>query len=245
MILKAYKVLGGKRRMSFNSMLHKDNKSRKAIKDFFVKLTGDQFVPIGEGTFIDAYDEGGKASSLIMSEEEHRKIREELFYEFDQGVQVNFMVVRDKVRDFMWSIRSHRPAEAIGQKCGMDSPYHIAVDLQGNVLTCQNESSVSIAPNGNSHKIGHVDNIEQVKLNTATHWSFRDECLKCPVLQLCKGACMFLEGDLFKISCDNMYDDNMAFFALAFRHLTSHIPIRIDGPLEEKRKQIFNDRQVI
>jgi radical SAM protein with 4Fe4S-binding SPASM domain len=43
--------------------------------------------------------------------------------------------------------------------------------------------------------LGHVSDLENVKLNTATHWSDRKECPKCPVIHICKGACFFLSGE--------------------------------------------------
>lgn len=77
-----------------------------------------------------------------------------------------------------------RPIEALGQKCGMDSPDAIAVDLRGNVMTCQNTGAKD------AHKIGHVADFDAIALDTATHFAFRPECISCPVVQLCKGpAC--------------------------------------------------------
>ena len=42
-----------------------------------------------------------------------------------------------------------------------------------------------------------------IALDTATHFAFRQECMSCPVVQLCKGSCMFLEGEFFKQHCSN------------------------------------------
>ena len=96
-----------------------------------------------------------------------------------------------------------RPIEALGQKCGMDSPDAIAVDLRGNVMTCQNTGAKD------AHKIGHVADFDAIALDTATHFAFRPECISCPVVQLCKGACMSLEGDFFAQSCANEFAFNV------------------------------------
>ena len=90
------------------------------------------------------------------------------------------------------SIQRQRPIEALGQKCGMDQPDAIAVDLRGNVMTCQNTGAKG------AHKIGHVADFDAIALDTATHFAFREECMACPVVQLCKGSCMFLEGEFFQ-----------------------------------------------
>ncbi len=70
----------------------------------------------------------------------------------------------------------------------MDRPDAIAVDLGGNVMTCQNTGAKG------AHVIGHVADFESIALDTATHFAFRVECMACPVVQLCKGSCMFLGG---------------------------------------------------
>ena len=53
----------------------------------------------------------------------------------------------------------------------MDSPDAIAVDLRGNVMTCQNTGAKGV------HKIGHVADFDGIALNTATHFAFRLECM--------------------------------------------------------------------
>ena len=50
--------------ISFNSMLSAKNQSRKEIRDWFVNLTGDENVNLGEGSLVDAYDEDGISNSL-------------------------------------------------------------------------------------------------------------------------------------------------------------------------------------
>ena len=90
----------------------------------------------------------------------------------------------------------------------------IAVDLRGNVMTCQNTGAKGV------HKIGHVEAFKDIALDTATHFAFREDCMKCPVVQLCKGSCMFLEGEFFKQSCANEFAFNMGVLMAAVWHLT-------------------------
>ena len=129
------------------------------------------------------------------------------------------------------------------QQCGMDQSDSIAVDLKGNVLTCQNVSASASAPNGESHCIGNTSHLGDVVLTTSTHWSKRSECPKCPVVQICKGACMFLEGPLWDASCDNAYSDALPIFAAGIEFLTGLIPVHIDGELRGDRKDIFGFEQ--
>ena len=236
-ILDLYRRLAASGRMSFNAMMNRNNVSRAAVAKFFVELTGDPNVSIGEGTFVDAYDAGGVANSL--TEDEFVPYRRLAFREIRTGQAANFGAIVERVAKFINSLRMGRPASSLGQKCGMDNPDNMAVDLRGNVLTCQNVSAASVAPNGQPHKIGHVSDFANIKLNTATHWSKRSECPSCPVLQICQGSCMFLEGELWERSCDNAYSDAIPVFAAGIEFLTGCVPIYIEGPQREDRKDIF------
>jgi uncharacterized protein len=236
-ILALYRKLAPEGRISFNAMLNRKNISRDEISRFFVELTGDKNVPIGEGGIVDAYDEGGVESSLRP--EDAARYRNLAFAEIRTGRASQFQVIKMKVATFVNGIRTRRPASVVGQKCSMDKEDQIAVDLRGNVLTCQNVSSESVAPNGESHKIGHVSNLDAVKLNTATHWSHRSECPKCPMLQICQGACMFLEGNLWETTCNNAYSDAVPIFAAGIEFLTGFAPIMIEGPHRADRHAIW------
>jgi uncharacterized protein len=214
-ILDIFKRFAPKGKISFNPMINSKNISRAAINDWFMELIktelGEEYlqhIHFGEGGFVDAYDEGGLENSLLDGEKdiEYRNIAAE---ELRSGKANRFHTFTVKSMNFIESLQNQVRIESLGQKCGMDKDDNIAVDLHGNVMTCQNVSTVSNNPAGISHHIGHVSNLEAVEVKTATHWSDRKECSDCPVLHLCKGACMFLSGDLWEASCNNAYSDNV------------------------------------
>lgn len=236
-ILDLWRRLRPQGRISVNAMVHRGNRSRAAIQRWMEARFGPDGV-IGEGAFIDPYDEGGLAASLA-DPADALDYRRQAFAELRAGLASRFDIARRKIMDFVESIRRRRPATALGQKCGMDRADTIAVDLRGNVLTCQNVSAQSTAPNGEPHRIGHVSDLSAVRLTTATHWSKRAECPKCPVLQLCKGACMFLEGKLWERGCENAFSDNVPFFAAGIEYLTGLVPYYIEGPQREDRRDVF------
>jgi len=244
-ILDIFKRLAPKGMMSFNPMINSKNISRVAINDWFMELIktelGEEYqqhVHFGEGGFVDAYDEGGLTNSLLDGEEDvkYRNIAAE---ELRTGKANRFFTFTIKSRVFVEGLQNQARIESLGQKCGMDKEDNIALDLHGNVITCQNVSTVSNNPAGISHHIGHVSNLEEVEVKTATHWSDRKECSDCPVLHLCKGACMFLSGDLWEASCNNAYSDNVIILCNIIEGLTGYFPIYIDGPLREDRKDLF------
>ena len=236
-IMNLWERIGTKGRMSFNAMLHKDNQSRAAISQWFKDKLGFD-VPIGEGSFIDPYDEGG-ASVCMTEPSEHINYRINSFQELRSGLGLNFNSSQRKINDFIHAIKVKRNAYNLGQKCGMDNPDNLAVDLKGNVLTCQNVSAVSTSFNGESHLIGNVADFDNIKLKSSTHWSKRKDCPSCPVLQICQGSCMFLDGNMWNLACDNSYSDNLPYFMASIEILTGFIPYYIDGDIPENRKDII------
>jgi len=155
--------------------------------------------------------------------EEHEQFLTEVFWEAVHGGSMPVGAVRGKCEDFYRSIAQGRPVRTLGQKCGMDKTEHLAVDLKGNALTCQNTSA------SNGHGIGNVDAFDNIRLTTSRHWSTRSECNRCPVVQLCKGSCMFLDGNLWDQSCDNSYTWNLSMLAVALYWLTRLVLVKIDG----------------
>lgn len=238
-LLDLYNRLAPKGKISFNAMLNRHNTDRAAIQRYFTEILGHPNFSIGEGGLIDPYDEGGMANSL-HDVEEHQSFRRKAFEQIKNLEVTNFQVVKQRLQEWITSIHERRPLSSLGQKCGMDRPDTITVDLRGNVLTCQNVSPVSFAPNGMSHKIGHVSKMENVKLRTATHFSKREDCPKCPIVQACKGACMFLEDEMFKKACDNAYSDHIPFFAAAVEALFGYIPYYIEAEhLPPERRDLW------
>ena len=244
-IIKLFKLFAPQGRISFNSMINNKNMSRENIELFFIdwvsRNAGDeylQYLTIGEGTFVDAYDEGGINNSLI-DEEQDIKYRNSSLNEIRDGKVKRFSTINEKVQQFIETFLYQTKLETVGQKCGMDKSENIAVDLNGNVLTCQNVSAISTNPSNISHLIGNVSDLSSVNIKTSTHHSEREECPKCPVVHICKGACMFLTGELWEASCNNSFSDNIVTFNLAIEEMTGYIPMYIDGPLREDRKDIF------
>ena len=239
-ILEFYKLMSKQGRFSFNSMLNGQNISRKEIYDWFVEFTGDPNVALGEGGFIDAYDQDGVNNGL-HNLEKHFELRKTSFNDiYSSDSLIGFKGIYDKIDNFTKSILTHHDATYVGQKCGMDDEHTIAVDLLGNVVTCQNVSVKELSKNGESHLGGNLSDYENVALKSATHWRNRANCINCPVLQLCRGSCMYLDNDFWDITCNTAYSDNVPLFALSFEKITDHIPVLIEAEgLPPERQDIW------
>jgi uncharacterized protein len=201
-------------RTGFNAVLTRGNHDLKALKAWFAERVGpDTFVGL-EGV-VNVYD---AVTAIGTGRFEPAELNSLTWSIFEALVEdPNAFGLGERINEFYASIQRRRPIEALGQKCGMDRPDAIAVDLRGNVMTCQNTGAKG------AHKIGHVADFDGIALDTATHFVFREECMACPVVQLCKGSCMFLEGEFFKQSCANEFAFNMGIMMAAVWHLTGMV----------------------
>lgn len=224
---------------SFGSMLSRKNISRLAVQKWFDEQFGPG-IQIGEGGMIEAYDEDGFELSL-NTKAEHFEFRRAALKDLTCGEKVNFSGVHNRVQAFIDMMVKNQPLNAeVGMKCGMESETSVAVDMLGNVITCQNTSSVHVAGNGESHLCGTIDDLENVKTKAATHWADRPHCQKCPVVSVCRGSCMYIYGDNWWKTCDSQFSDNIVLLALAVLQLTGYLPVFIDANhLPDHRKDIW------
>lgn len=225
MLRLLYDRLAPQHRVSFNAVLHRRNMSLTAARRHIAKALGvpEADLPMVTEEVLLPYDENGKRLSL-RNETEGRAFMDAIFWEAVRGESMSVSTIRDKITGFFRQLAEGRPAAVLGQKCGMDDPARLAVDLKGNALTCQNMSADT------KHRIGHVEAMEDIRLDTAYHWSTRAECGNCPVLPLCQGACLFLEDDLWRCARDNSYWHNLGVFAAAIYWLTRLVLVEIEGP---------------
>lgn len=229
-IATAVAMLGSKGRLSFNAVLTPASYDPYAVVHWF-----KQRIPTARVNFEGVVHQYGDDANARFTEEQLNELTVLLATQIQLGLLKESRVVMTKMINFLESLQSMRPASVLGQKCGMDSEDSLAVDLFGNVTTCQN-----VGANG-PHKIGHVAKFDQISLNTSWHWSKREECVACPVLQLCAGACMYQEGNQWVDSCNAEFAYNMGFFIAAISVLTKKQFVSLHGNmLRPKYKEQSN-----
>jgi uncharacterized protein len=207
-------------KVGFNAVLTRQHHDLRALKSWFAEKVGPGIFVGLEGV-VNVYDAATASGAGRFEPAELNSLTRSIFEAM--VVAPNAFGLGERINEFCASIQHRRPIEALGQKCGMDSPDAIAVDLRGNVMTCQNTGAKGV------HKIGHVDDFEGIALDTATHFAFREECMSCPIVQLCKGSCMFLEGEFFRQSCANEFAFNMGVMMAAVWHLTGMVVVEVDA----------------
>lgn len=212
---KLYKRLRPKGLISFNCVLAKKNLSLTAVHKHIAARLGcsPEELPLSTEETAIPHEEMGH-SLTPHTPADHAVLLHTLFRDMTQGGAMKVLNVKDKLEDFFRSITQGRPVETLGLRCGMDREDTLAVDLKGNALTCQNGAATC------GHKIGTVDDFDNIRLNTAWHWSKREECPNCPVVQICKGGCMRLKSGLWRQACDTTFTYNLAVLAAGLHLLT-------------------------
>lgn len=186
-------------RMIFSSVLTPINSDPASLRDWFVEKLRDAEVVNSLEGIVAVHDEQTLKGPGTWTTHQYQQMRENIARSFETNTALLMPALLNKAESFLQAIVLSIPSRASGQKCGMDRDDHLAVDLHSNVLTCQNTGAIG------NHGLGSALAMEDVFLNTSTHWSHRECCNHCPVLQLCGGSCMYLEGDEFAQSCENEY----------------------------------------
>jgi uncharacterized protein len=227
--------------VTVGAMIYPKNADRAVISRWLSEKFEDPDIIIGEGAIIEVYDRDGKDVSPATLQD-HLDLRTASLRNIRARADRAFMVSRMRMGEWLGTMQHGRMLDSLGMKCGMDQSDMLTLDLLGNVLTCQNVSKASAAPNGEAHCGGSIDKIEAVEIKTSVHFMNRSHCHGCPVVQVCKGGCMYLTGDLFYSSCNNTYTDHIPYFAAAVEALTGYLPLYLEDEsdcLPEARKDIF------
>ncbi|MDR6798326.1 radical SAM protein [Acinetobacter calcoaceticus] len=140
----------------------------------------------------------------------------------------SLFIFGNELQDFFDIISQRKPNVCVEQKCGLDREDVIVVNVKTqDIVTCQNT-----LPEGR-HKLGNLKEIESVQLNTAYHWRSRPNCENCPVLNFCRGCCLYLEGESFNRACLSQFYYRLPFFSAALYWITGLTPIKMKSFMGE------------
>lgn len=213
------KLVDNHKMVSINSVITPDSMDLQATEKFFKDRLGKKVNTSYEGVVINYGNDQD-----VFPPEKYAQLSHEVFKMCLRPINEVPFALSNKMQGFLNSLVYARPSSALSQKCTMDLPSQLAVDLKGNVITCQN---VGVK----NHRIGHVLAFDQVRLTTSWHWSKRQECSHCPLLQLCAGSCMYTKGAEWYHSCNNEYAYNLGILAGALFHMTGWVLKEIRGEI--------------
>lgn len=204
---------------SFNVVLTPSNYNVHTIMEWFYKNVSPD-INVGFEGVVHDYDNN---PTNRFTKESLNELTTSLASALITGSAFRSPMMRDKYKFALDHFINETPSYTLSQKCGMDLEDQLAVDLLGNVMTCQNVGAKG------PHRLGHVGLFDKISLNTSWHWSKRKECSSCPVLQLCQGSCMYQEGDNWVSSCHAEFAYNLGYFIAAIHYLTGKLVHEIEG----------------
>jgi uncharacterized protein len=172
-----------------------------------------------------------------MSESELDALYKSVRKYAETGMALFFPRIRWSFLHFLQTLSTSKPLVGSHQICGMDRKDQIAVDLHGNVLTCQNAGVES------GHKIGHISAMDEVALSTSSSFMRRPNCMNCAVVHLCYGSCMFLDGREFESSCQSSYIYNQAILAGIIKLLTG-VEVKSISGWKPKARRVITIKEV-
>lgn len=211
--------------VSINSVLTAKNNDPAAIRRWFYERLGGDVVILGLEGVVNAHD---GAPDAEFTEEDYAELEKNVFFALWNGEPPSSSLWRRTIQ-FLNSLVNKNNSDFLWQKCGMDQTDQLAIDLLGNVSTCQNTGSKG------KHGIGTVFDLENVKLDTSWHWSQRNECSHCPMLQLCQGSCMFLDGNDWAHTCNNEYHYAKPIFNFVLAAFFGYIVLDIRGDIRRPK----------
>jgi uncharacterized protein len=167
--------------ISIGAMIHAYNPDRAEVAAWMREKLQDPDVHIGEGSIIEVYDEAAKQDSP-RTHDQRQMLRQTSFRNIRHGADSNFSITRIRMNEFLDTMQHGRMLDSLGMRCGMDREDTLTLDLLGNVITCQNTSIASKAPNGEPHKAGNIADLSAVEIRTSVHFMNRKHCQNCPVV---------------------------------------------------------------
>jgi len=205
----------------FNAVITKDNHDIQSIIDHIKGIMGDRASVNFEG-IVTVEDRDIFSDDMLYTDKDYLELRENIIKMYASGSLQGVAPFQQKFDGllFNWFHPDRVIEPGSFQKCGMDNPYTLGLNLHGDVLKCHSTTEV----------IGNVDNLDIVDLYSGvTRWEQRDECKECIVLSLCKGACMLVDEKSWAYTCNNEFNFNMAVFESVFEYVFKERIVRIDG----------------
>lgn len=206
--------------ITFNSVLTKDNIDVVGIRNYLIGFFDDRINSSVE-SIVNIEDPDQFDDEEIFATDDYTLLRDTIKSQLVRGDLKNISPFGMKFQELVgsWADPEYFIYDNGLQKCGMDDPYTIAVDLKGNVLGCQSNGII----------VGSTKNLKDINIYDSINlWKDRERCRECLVLSICKGSCMLLSGEAFSMTCDNEFHFHLAIFEALFESVFNETIIHID-----------------
>lgn len=204
----------------FNSVIHKHNADHMKLFGYLSGMIGRPVDLAVVDPLILLFDE---AAEYLIPDEELPAYTANFFRNFYQHSDVffnHFRYYKSNVINFIDALRgaSHVPEN---MHCRTILNGVFAVDLYGNVITCQNEDPFSKTKYGDPHLKGSIFAIDELKSPRVDTWRQREtSCQTCPVLFLCRNKCPHTPDNLHMAACKQYFHHYVVLLAAAIALIT-------------------------
>jgi uncharacterized protein len=210
--------------VSFNPVIHSGNYDILAMLDWFKERFGND-VNVGCEDVVTMHGDGDIWEKGALTDKQLVDLQQNVMMAVIDGRGLQIGTFARTIDHLLRSIRFGRPSAAMHQACGMDRENHIAIDLKGNILSCNGAGALG------QHYAGNISDMDAVRIKECWHWSYREECASCPVLQLCAGSCMCQEGANFYHSCNAHFHYYLGLMGGALYLLTGWVLKEVRGEI--------------
>lgn len=192
----------------FHVVISPKNSNLFEIRDYFRK----NFARDVDLSFEGIVSNTGVGDSTAFSQEDACQLNQSLFnalLEEPEKWPMLEVFAQGLTRKLVYRV----PVHTFAGRCNQVEKNVLATDLFGHVVACQNRPAMFFG-------IGELTNLPAVTNNVMTHWSNREHCRKCLVLNSCKGHCPLLTDAQSRTACHNEFIFHMAVFAVVWFRLT-------------------------
>jgi uncharacterized protein len=210
--------------VSFNPVIHAGNYDILALVDWFKARFGDD-VNVTAESVVTMHGDGDVYAKGALTDEQLRELQRNIILSVIDGRGLTIGTFAKTIDHFLRTVRFGRPSSAMHQGCGMDQEDQLALDLRGNVVSCNGAGAKG------EHYGGNVRDFDAVRIKPCWHWSYREECASCPVLQVCGGSCMCLEGANWYHSCNAHFHYYLGLMGGALYLLTGWVLKEVRGEM--------------
>lgn len=95
--------------------------------------------------------------------------------------------------------------------CFTTDPFMLSMDMQGNVIPCQNFTADYVFDNGDKAFCGRIENVELATRPKVNGIGSKPKCHNCPVACFCMGGCPYLYGEAHELDCLVKWHHYMGF----------------------------------
>ncbi|MDE7065718.1 MAG: radical SAM protein [Desulfovibrionaceae bacterium] len=207
---------------SITPVIHRHSRGIPDVLEEARRLLGMEVRNITESRLVVVSDPATR--ELAYPEEALPEYGKRLFRDLMTGRVPMYSFFMQDAYVFLYNL-GNAPKLGVEFACFFKDEKIVTMDLDGNLLPCQNFTAKSVDFEGHPHRLGNVfDSLERrFPPCEAFQRKVRERCADCPVVTLCRGGCPFFNPAYAAYNCRANYCQKMAVIGYALYLLTGDI----------------------